>query len=59
MKKKQEITKCNLLDLETLGCHYGNFLDDTLMNTFTDIVMDDGWVRPLAKTLPSPVSNFW
>ena len=42
MKKKQEITKCNLLDLETLGCHYGNFLDDTLMNTFTDIVMDDG-----------------
>ena len=29
----------------------------TLMNKFTNIAMDDGRVHPLAKTLPSFVSN--
>ena len=30
-----------------------------LTNKSTNTVMDDGWVHPLAKTLPSLVSNFW
>ena len=30
-----------------------------LMNKWENIVMDDGWVHPLAKTLPSIVSNLW
>jgi hypothetical protein len=30
-----------------------------LMNKWTNIVMDDGWVHLLAKTLPSLVSHFW
>ena len=30
-----------------------------LMNKWTNIVMDEGWVHPLAKTLPSLVSNSW
>jgi len=30
------------------------------MNKQTNVVMDDGWVHPLAKTLPSLISNlFW
>ena len=29
------------------------------MNKFTNTVMDDGGVHPLASTLPSPVSNLW
>ena len=28
-----------------------------LMNKFTSTIMDDGCVHPLAKTLPSVVSN--
>ena len=31
----------------------------TLMNKWRITVMDDGWVRPLAKTLPSLVGNLW
>ena len=30
-----------------------------LMNKRTNIVKDDGWVHPLAKTLPSLVNNSW
>ena len=30
-----------------------------LMNKWTTIVMDDGRVHPLAKSLPSLVSNLW
>ena len=30
-----------------------------LMNKWKNIVMDDGWVHPLAKTLPSLVNNMW
>ena len=30
-----------------------------LMNKFTDTVMEDGWVHPLAKTLPPLVTNLW
>ena len=30
-----------------------------LMNKWTNIVMDDGWVPPLAETLPSLVSIVW
>ena len=30
-----------------------------LMNKWTNIVMDEGWVYPLAKTLPSLVNNLW
>ena len=30
-----------------------------LMDKLTNIVMDDGWVHPLAETLPSFVINFW
>jgi len=30
-----------------------------LMNNFTNIVMDDGWVHLLAKTLPSLIGNLW
>ena len=30
-----------------------------LMNKWTDFVMDDRWVHPLAKTLPSLVDNLW
>jgi hypothetical protein len=30
-----------------------------LMNNWTNIVMHDGWVHPLSKTLPSLVSNLW
>ena len=30
-----------------------------LMNKFTNIVQDYGWVHPLAKTLPSFLNNFW
>jgi hypothetical protein len=29
------------------------------MNKFTNIVMEDGRVHPLAKTLPSLVANLW
>ena len=29
------------------------------MNKWTNIVMDDGWVHPLPKTLPSFVTNLW
>ena len=29
------------------------------MDKFTNIVMDDGWVHPLANTLPSLVNNLW
>ena len=35
------------------------FWGDFLMGKGTNIVMDDGWVHPLAKTLPSLVSNLW
>ena len=38
-------------------CHYGRFQMPLLMNKGTNIVMDDGQVHPLAKTLPSLVSN--
>ena len=30
-----------------------------LMNKWTKIVMDDGWVHSSAKTLPSLVCNLW
>ena len=30
-----------------------------LMDKWTNIVMDDGYVHPLVKTLSSFVSNFW
>jgi hypothetical protein len=30
-----------------------------LINKWTNVVMNDGWVHPLAKTLPSLVSNLW
>jgi len=30
-----------------------------LMNKFTNIVIDDGWVHPLAQSLPSLVNNLW
>ena len=30
-----------------------------LMKKWTNIVMDDGWICPLAKTLPSLVNNLW
>ena len=30
-----------------------------LMNKRTNIVIDDGWVQLLAKTLPTLVNNFW
>ena len=30
-----------------------------LMDKWTNIVMDDGWVHPLAETLPSLVNNLW
>ena len=29
------------------------------MNKWRNIVMDDDWVYPLAKTLPSFVNNSW
>ena len=35
------------------------FWTTLLMNKWTNIVMDDGWVHPLAKTLPSLVNNLW
>ena len=36
------------------------FSDDTsYMNKWTYIVMDDGWVHPLANTFPSLVNNLW
>jgi hypothetical protein len=42
-------------------CHSCNSSDDTvpLINKLTNIVMDDGRVHPLAKTLLSLVSNLW
>ena len=30
-----------------------------LMNKWTNIVMDDGWAHPLAKTIPSHVNNLF
>ena len=39
--------------------HYGNVSDDASLNKWTNIVMDDGWVHPLAITLASLVSNLW
>ena len=30
-----------------------------LINKWTNIVMDDGWVHALAKTLPSLVGKLW
>ena len=30
-----------------------------LMNKWTNIAMDDGWVHLMAKTLPSLVNNLW
>ena len=30
-----------------------------LMNKWANISMDDGWVYPLAKNLPSFVNNLW
>ena len=30
-----------------------------LMNKWTNIVMDDGWVHSMTKTMPSLVSNLW
>ena len=30
-----------------------------IMNKWMNIVIDDGWVHPLARTLPSLVSNLW
>ena len=30
-----------------------------LVNKWTDIIMDDGWVHQLAKTSPSLVNNLW
>jgi hypothetical protein len=30
-----------------------------LMNRWTNVVVDNGWVHPLAKTLPSLVNNLW
>jgi len=37
--------------------HYGDFPEDTAMNRRTNIVMDDGGVHPLAKTLPCLLIN--
>ena len=31
----------------------------TLMNKLANIVMDDKWAHPLAKSLPSLVNNLW
>ena len=42
IKENQKITTCNLLDLETLGCHYGSFRMALLLDRFTNIVMYDG-----------------
>ena len=36
-----------------------NFQMTFLMNKWTNTAMDDGWVHPVAKTLPSLVSNLW
>ena len=39
---------------------YGNFLDAAYYEQVEQLlVMDDGWVHPLAKTLPSLVNNLW
>ena len=40
-------------------CHHGNFQMTLLINKWTNIGMDDGWVHSLAKTLPSLVNNLW
>jgi hypothetical protein len=42
-------------------CHVNmiTFRMTLLMNKRTNLVMDDGWVHPMAKTLPSLVRNLW
>ena len=45
--------ECHMVFYVTMG----TFRLTVLMNKWTNIVMDDGWVHPLAKTLPSLVSN--
>ena len=39
----------------TVGIYYKTLL----INKWTNFVKDDGWVHPLAKTLPSIVNNLW
>jgi hypothetical protein len=46
-------TKCDIL------CHMVCCWMTILINKWTNIVMDDEWVWPLAKTLPSLVNNLW
>ena len=52
------------LILQSSGCivfyvTMGTFHMTLLMNKWTKFVMDDGWVHPLTKFLPSLVSNLW
>ena len=37
----------------------GTFQMMFLMNKWTNTITDDGWLHPLAKTLPSLVNNLW
>ena len=46
---------CNMLLYVTVV----TFQMTLLMNKWTNIVMEDEWVHPLAKTLPSLVNNLW
>jgi hypothetical protein len=52
-------------ELHLLLCHMVfnvtmvTFRTTQLMNKWTNVVMVDGWVHPLAKTTPSFVNNLW
>ena len=54
-----QLHQISYLVLYGILCHYGNFLNDTFMNKWANIGMDDGWVHPLAKPLLPFVSNLW
>ena len=56
--KDPSVSKINYTKFGILR-HYKNFLDDVSYEWVMNIVMDDGRVHPLAKTLPSLVNNLW
>ena len=51
-------TRCDILSM-VFSVTMVTFRMTLHMNKWTNTIMDDGWVQPLAKTLPSLVNNLW
>ena len=62
---KRGTVRTNSYTEHDIQCHmefYVNiviFWMTLLMNKWTNIIIDDGWVHPLAKILPALVINLW